>query len=57
MIVFLSNLSILNALPKDPVMRCLGKSGQEYWDKDISRSFECRQAIGLVIGGVLEDRR
>ena len=38
-------------------MRCLGKPGQESWDKDISKSFECKQAIGLLIGGVREDRR
>ena len=32
--------------------RCLGKSGQETWDKDVEGSFECKRAIGLIVGGI-----
>ena len=31
---------------KESVTRCLGKSGQETWDEDVERSFECKRAIG-----------
>ena len=31
---------------KESVTRCLGKAGEETWDKDIARSFECKQSIG-----------